>query len=599
MRHLNTLFLIVACLTSIVQADDVTIRIVGNGNRAVFEPFKTEVLVGDRVQWLNLGTLRHTATSVRVDDEGEPIFDTGRISIGNKSRFVEVTDEFFEDRDVDEATGLRKSDYYCDPHPNMSGMLLLASTRTDHKKRVDVASEARATRTRLDILSLTPAMLDRYRDAWRELQESGRFARLAGHHGCPDRYCHQDPVAFLAWHREYILRLETELGEPLHYWDWTSPIAQREGIPDAFLEPFYVSPIDGQRHPNPLRSFRFSCRPMQPNPRYTLRRPRSPSLLTGYARLVRSSYLERTYRGFNSSVDVPHGNLHGWVSGDMQTQTYAAYDPIFFAHHANVDRQWASWQLNGGQDPSPSDQRRTLTGFGKRIGDVLSIRALGYEYQIYDRVPTVVRPSHPIILASSDSAETSAFGKSFQLDRRVDPVGDNVALFVTHPHSTEPLFIEVYLNNTRARPGKIRSSGNFTLFSSPDLHAKKGSTTRAVLILDSAEEVESVTFIATNPRGEIVDPETIPIEEIRFKTEDSRARTHVSRDGSFEGTSRSGSISDAFQAAIDEAQQVLLPGRGETITAEVSKIRGSRLIGGTVQDKTVIVEIKARVVRQE
>lgn len=28
----------------------------------------------------------------------------------------------------------------------------------------------------------------------------------------------------------------------------------------------------------------------------------------------------------------------------MSIQEYAAFDPIFWVHHANVDRLWASWQ---------------------------------------------------------------------------------------------------------------------------------------------------------------------------------------------------------------------------------------------------------------
>ena len=30
----------------------------------------------------------------------------------------------------------------------------------------------------------------------------------------------------------------------------------------------------------------------------------------------------------------------------MSDQNWAAYDPIFWAHHTNIDRLWSLWQLN-------------------------------------------------------------------------------------------------------------------------------------------------------------------------------------------------------------------------------------------------------------
>jgi tyrosinase len=41
----------------------------------------------------------------------------------------------------------------------------------------------------------------------------------------------------------------------------------------------------------------------------------------------------------------------GGDSGHMQDPVYAAYDPIFFLHHCNVDRQLAIWE---GINPSVS-----------------------------------------------------------------------------------------------------------------------------------------------------------------------------------------------------------------------------------------------------
>jgi tyrosinase len=38
-----------------------------------------------------------------------------------------------------------------------------------------------------------------------------------------------------------------------------------------------------------------------------------------------------------------HGTIHQIISGVMET-SHAANDPIFFTHHANVDKLWGDWQ---------------------------------------------------------------------------------------------------------------------------------------------------------------------------------------------------------------------------------------------------------------
>jgi len=53
----------------------------------------------------------------------------------------------------------------------------------------------------------------------------------------------------------------------------------------------------------------------------------------------------------------PHNNGHDWVGSrfgrnrDMGTLRYAALDPIFFMHHANIDRIW-SWYRGAQPDPT-------------------------------------------------------------------------------------------------------------------------------------------------------------------------------------------------------------------------------------------------------
>ena len=59
----------------------------------------------------------------------------------------------------------------------------------------------------------------------------------------------------------------------------------------------------------------------------------------------------------------------------------AAWDPIFWSHHCNIDRLWYLWQLKHGvNNISPALLPMVLQPFGLKVQDVLSINTLGYEY---------------------------------------------------------------------------------------------------------------------------------------------------------------------------------------------------------------------------
>lgn len=65
--------------------------------------------------------------------------------------------------------------------------------------------------------------------------------------------------------------------------------------------------------------------------------------------------------------------------GYMTNNRTTAFDPIFWAHHCNVDRVWAVWQgLHPGQLPEETDG--AMPPWSLTVRDSLSIRQLGYEY---------------------------------------------------------------------------------------------------------------------------------------------------------------------------------------------------------------------------
>ena len=48
--------------------------------------------------------------------------------------------------------------------------------------------------------------------------------------------------------------------------------------------------------------------------------------------------------GFRRELEIPlHNAIHRFVGGDMMTST-SPNDPVFYLHHANIDRIWSAWQ---------------------------------------------------------------------------------------------------------------------------------------------------------------------------------------------------------------------------------------------------------------
>ena len=68
----------------------------------------------------------------------------------------------------------------------------------------------------------------------------------------------------------------------------------------------------------------------------------------------------------------------------MSDQNWAAYDPIFWSHHAMVDRLWRIWQHNNPSAVPTPDVLNTSMTFATSpsltVSDVLDVTQLGYEY---------------------------------------------------------------------------------------------------------------------------------------------------------------------------------------------------------------------------
>src|SRR5262249_40574803 len=152
---------------------------------------------------------------------------------------------------------------------------------------------------------------------------------------------------------ERILR--QAVGDPtftLPYWDWSDPDTRR--VP----APFWGSnnPLNLSRRgvgPNDQAPAEFVDRTFIIEP---ILNTRSFSTFGGSASTART---QRVAGG--SREGTPHNNMHVWIggaSGDMSFPVSAARDPIFWLHHANIDRLWVEWvRRNPGRLPADSRWR--------------------------------------------------------------------------------------------------------------------------------------------------------------------------------------------------------------------------------------------------
>ena len=607
-------------------AQDVTIHITGPGTNAKYvrdgdaAQLPVSVAVGQTVRFANDRgtTTTHTATERDPAFPGRPaLFTTGELAVG---AFKDIAfDATLFSTAGGAAGGTVELNYVCTRHPgSMKSKILLTDTQPSNPGGGGTPNEP--AKRRRDITKLNATELVAYQDAWRLLQQSGNFKRLAGYHGCPDGYCHRmgEDILFLAWHREYLYQLESALGKPLHYWYWNGSVAATSGIPRMFTDRTYVS--GGITYPNPLLNFRFSC-PVGTPATSTARRPRAPFLLTQYAASVQTAYGATTYADLTQLLESPpHDSVHGWTGGNMGAVFSAAYDPVFWAHHSNVDRQWASWQRAGGANPIATELSLPLTGFsGRTVANVVTISGLGYEYDMYDPMP--VQEGIAMDTARPGN-NASGIGKTFELavDQERTPAAQagpqTLVVSGLAKHPRDSYFVYVFVNKPDAKIEDASAdnpnfAGTFAIFGgageSGDHERVAAPVDRPVMELFAGKKstdqaIRQVTLITTDEEGNVVASEVVPFSAVRLEASRlpaAGARAAAERPvGSgeaqarlFTGQSNSESFDEAYQDAMTKAQDALTSGADRIIKSKLVSVEGQR--GGITGRTALKVTIRA------
>lgn len=227
-------------------------------------------------------------------------------------------------------------------------------------------------RNRRNAHTLTPDQLKKLRSALAasyELEDDRGYAFFAGLHGLPlPKECNHTNSLWLPWHRAYLYYFEMSLRdlEPtvtLPWWDWTTgtmPVA-------------YTTPASG----NPLTAAEIPAG--AGGPTQTTRN--GPSGLPTPQQL--KFVMDLTdWDDFTAQLRQLHNNVHNaFAPGSMMNPDIAAFDPIFWAHHAFCDRAWRLWQAkNASFSFSESFLNTALAPFPMTVRQTMSVTRLGYEY---------------------------------------------------------------------------------------------------------------------------------------------------------------------------------------------------------------------------
>eukprot|EP00092_Neocalanus_flemingeri_P017752 GFUD01019208.1.p1 GENE.GFUD01019208.1~~GFUD01019208.1.p1 ORF type:complete len:705 (+),score=131.50 GFUD01019208.1:272-2116(+) len=194
-------------------------------------------------------------------------------------------------------------------------------------------------RVRRNVKTLSNSEKTTLQQALQRAIGSGKYEEVGNFHGepttpgrCSGIICSpHGSLDFLPWHRLFMVQMEEVLGEALPYWDWTE---------DGSVPHLWESIAAPIKQGNLLSSPR--C------PRKDLNTVMRSSNITIDAndlkKKTKTAFMATTFDIFHKQISRPNNDIHVGMGCEMSDRRTAAYDPIFYLHHAYVDKQLAFWQ---------------------------------------------------------------------------------------------------------------------------------------------------------------------------------------------------------------------------------------------------------------
>jgi tyrosinase len=232
--------------------------------------------------------------------------------------------------------------------PTLFAFILLAPAAVWGQNEVRIREDADAllkpeNKPKLDALKL----------AFKTLQDSNDPTKnmkfWANIHGAPTGEtatgpCEHNSELIWPWHRAYLYQFESALRESsppetanvtLPYWNWAAPPSGQR-FPKIFEEP--GSPLNYQ--------FRTTTASSSPVPSNIEDQLLAVPLWVDFGGVAKADE-----PGPGAMELLAHNSVHGFIGGHNNSTARSARDPIFWAHHANLDRIWSDWTAKNGEQP--------------------------------------------------------------------------------------------------------------------------------------------------------------------------------------------------------------------------------------------------------
>jgi len=272
------------------------------------------------------------------------------------------------------------------------------------------AAMAQTPGKRVNVDCMDKTALDRYERAFQrirsrkpaddpkadEFHKSYRYyARL--HNGNPGgkAFCNHMNELFLPWHRAALRIFERALQEAdkenggdgsvmLPYWQWTEK-PTGTFYPKSFENDPPLQPTGAPRRvdarKNPLYST-AEVRDKIDNARSWRQLGGKPCIDPDCVKPAPDPCPTCTKRGGGAIEDPFHNEVHDWIGGDMESDTTAATDPLFWSFHAYIDLLFDQWQRDNNYPAlgCPDCAFRGMTGWTPKL--VEHVEDMGYAYDL-------------------------------------------------------------------------------------------------------------------------------------------------------------------------------------------------------------------------
>ncbi|MGE7186771.1 tyrosinase family protein [Peribacillus sp. NPDC006672] len=250
---------------------------------------------------------------------------------------------------------------------------------------------------------------------------------IHGSHGDQRNAAHSGP-AFLPWHRYFLWLFERDLQSidpsvTIPYWDWAADSELEDPASSPIWDSDFMGGNGNKRKNNLVDSGPFAAggwevldeegKPsggLKRNFRSSEQVANLPTKqdvqnvlkVTPFDAPPWNSESNPSFRNqLEGFVDGPnlHNLVHGWVGGHMGSVPVSPNDPVFFLHHANVDRIWAMWKIRHREEkylprrggPFSHNLNDPMFPWDITPKEMINHRKLGY---IYDMERKMVKGDH-------------------------------------------------------------------------------------------------------------------------------------------------------------------------------------------------------------